>query len=124
MAGMFEPLGSQFYTGKYYDSFPTLDTAPMGVKFRYEKASDQAATYSQPIRNLVTRKKTLTISTTAPISWKVGAYVLTQDGRMWTIMEWTEDTPVNPQSAFFLKRKMETAALSLVEADNPLGLKV
>ena len=124
MSGMFEPIGSQFYTGKYYDSFPTLDTAPMGVKFRYEKAGDQASSYAQPIRNLVTRKKTINISTTAPISWKVGGYVLTQDSRLWVIAEWTEDTPVNPQSAFFLKRKMETAMLSLVEADNPLGLKV
>lgn len=122
MSGMFEPRGNQFYTAKYYAVFPTLENKIEGVKFTYEKAGDEAATFSQPIRNLVTRKKTLSISTSAPIKWKVGAYVLTQDGRMWTISDWTEDTPVNPQSAFFFKRKMETATLSLVEVDNPLGL--
>ena len=35
-----------------------------------------------------------------------------------------EDTSINPQAAYFFKRKMETATLSLTEVDNPLGLTV
>lgn len=124
MAGMFEPRGSQFYNAKYYETNPTLENHVDGIKFTYEKASDERSSLTEPIRNLVTRKKTLAIATTAPIKWKVGAYVLTQDARLWVISDWTEDTPVNPQSAFFFKRKMETATLSLTEVDNPLRLTV
>ena len=124
MAGMFEPRGSQFYNAKYYESNPTLDNAIGGIKFTYEKAGDERASFSEPIRNLVTRKKTLVIATTAPIKWKVGGYVLTQDARLWVISDWSEDTPVNPQSAFFFKRRMETATISLTEVDNPLKLTV
>ena len=124
MAGMFEPRGDQFYTAKYYTSYPTLENVVTGVKFNYEKAGNEMASFAQPIRNLVTNEKRLTISTTAPIRWKVGAYVLTQDARLWVISNWMEDTTINPQAAFFFKRKMETATLSLTEVDNPLGLTV
>lgn len=124
MSGMFEPRGAQFYTGKYYEIYPTLQNVANGVKFNYEKAGNQSSSYAQPIRNLITREKNLTISTTAVISWKVGAYVLTQDGRLWTISDWSEDTSINPQAAFFFSRRLETAVLSLTEVDNPLGLTV
>ena len=121
---MFEPRGAQFYTAVYYEYFPTLENSVTGTKFNYEKAGDEASSFAQPIRNLVTREKRLTISTTAPMKWRVGAYVLTQDGRFWTIENWSEDTTINPQAAFFFKRRMETATLSLTEVDNPLGLTV
>lgn len=124
MSGMFEPRCAQFYTGMYYEYYPTLENRLTGIKFNYEKAGDERGTFSQPIRNLVTREKKLVISTTAPMKWKVGAYVLTQDGRLWVIEDWMEDTSINPQAAYFFKRKMETATLSLTEVDNPLGLTV
>ncbi len=124
MSGMFEPRCAQFYTGIYYKYAPTLENRQEGVKFNYEKAGNEMSTFAQPIRNLVTNEKRLVISTTAPIKWKVGAYVLTQDGRMWSIMDWAEDTTINPQAAFFFKRKMETSTLTLIEVDNPLELTV
>ena len=124
MSGMFEPRGVQFYTGMYYNYYPTLENRLTGIKFNYEKAGDERGTFSQPIRNLVTREKKLVISTTAPLKWKVGAYVLTQDSRLWVIEDWMEDTAINPQAAYFFKRKMETATLTLTEVDNPLELTV
>ena len=124
MAGLFEPRGTQFYTGMYYEKKPTIENREQGVKFNYERISDKAASYEQPIRNLLTRKKTLTISTTAPIRWKVGGYVLTQSGQMWVVQDLSEDEPINPQVAYFLRRNLESAKLTLVEVDNPLGLTV
>lgn len=124
MAGLFEPRGTQFYTGMYYPQRPTLQNREKGEKFNYEKVSDETANYSQPIRNLVTKQKRLSISTTAPIKWKVGGYVLTQSGQMWVIESWGEDEPINPQVAYFLRRNLESAMINLVEVDNPLGLTV
>lgn len=124
MAGLFEPRGTQFYNAKYYERKPTIENRESGVFFTYEKASDESNSFSQPLQNLVTRQKTLAISTTAPIKWRTGSYVLTQDGRMWSITDWSEDEPINPQVAFFLKRNLESTRLSLIEVDNPLGLTV
>ena len=124
MAGLFEARGTQFYNGKYYESYPTIENAETGIFFTYERYEDERNNFTQPINNLVTREKRLSICTTSPICWRVGAYVLTQDGRMWTIEDWREDPVINPQAAFFIKRNLECAVLSLVEVDNPLGLRV
>lgn len=124
MSGLFEPRGTQFYSARYYSKYPTIENRENGVFFTYEKSTDERNEYAQPLRNLVTNEKTLTISTTAPIKWRVGAYVLTQDGRLWVINTWTEDEPINPQVALFLRRNLESSQLSLTEVDNPLGLTV
>ncbi|MBQ9115634.1 MAG: hypothetical protein IJY04_01280 [Clostridia bacterium] len=124
MSGLFEPRGTQFYNGKYFEKYPTIENAEKGIRFTYERISDERSAFSFPVRNLVSREKKTGISTTAPIKWRVGSYILTQDGRLWVIENWSEDEPINPQTAFFLRRNLESTAIFLTEVDNPLRLTV
>lgn len=124
MAGLFEARGTQFYNARYFCEYPTIENRAASQRFTYERYGDERNGFTQPVTNLVTREKRIEICTTSPIKWKVGAYVLTQDGRMWVIENWREDPVINPQAAFFIKKNLECAVLSLVEVDNPLGLTV
>lgn len=121
---MFEPLTTEFYSAKYYDRHPTIENSEQGVYFRYEKVTERSKAYSQPINNLITKEGRFTISTTYDIPFKLGAYILTQEGRMYTIADFTTGQVQNEQRAFFFNAINNFTMLSLVECANPLGLRV
>lgn len=121
---MFEPLTSEFYSAKYYERHPTIENAEQGVYFRYEKVTERSKAFSQPINNLITREGRVTISTTYDIPFRIGGYILTQEGRMYTINDFTTGQVQNEQRAFFFRAVDDLTVLSLVECANPLGLTV
>lgn len=121
---MFEPLTSEFYSAKYYERHPTIENAESGIYFRYEKITERRKEFTQPINNLITKEGRLTISTTYDLNVKVGGYVLTQEGRMYTIADFTTGQVQNEQRAFFFNAVEDLTVLSLVECANPLRLRV
>lgn len=121
---MFEPLTSEFYSAKYFEKFPTLENSETGIYFRYEKVTDRRKSYSQPINNLIAKEGRLTISTTYDLRVKVGGYVLTQEGRMYTVSDFTTGQVHNEQRALFLNAIEDLTVLSLVECSNPLRLTI
>lgn len=121
---MFEPLTQQFYSGKYYSEYPTLENSAEGFPFRFEHINERRRSYAQPINNLLSKEGRHNIATTATLHFEIGGYVLTQDGKMYSIEEIAEDDDINPQTAFFFSDTHHTKVLSLVECDNPLELTV
>jgi hypothetical protein len=121
---MFEPLTSEFYSAKYFDRYPTIENAAKGIYFRYEKITERRKEFSQPINNLIAQEGRLTISTTYDLRVKVGGYVLTQEGRIYAISDFTTGQVQNEQRAFFFNAVEDLTVLSLVECENPLRLKV
>lgn len=121
---MFEPLTTEFFSAKYYKKHPTIQNAEQGVYFRYECITERSKRFSQPINNLIAKEGRYTIATNYSIPFKEGGYILTQDGRMYTIESFTAGQAQNEHRALFFKPLENLTVLSLVECANPLGLTV
>lgn len=121
---MFEPLTNMFRTGIYYDKYPAIGDTDTGKRFRYDELTERRRAYSQPIMNLLSREGRYTIITTSLIDFKVGEYVLLQNGIMYTIQETASEEDINPQMSYFFNIQEKHTALSLIEVSNPLRLQV
>lgn len=120
---MFEPLNNMFRSGTYFSKRPTINSPEPGQHFRYDELSERRKAYSQPIMNLLAREGRYNIITTSLIDFKVGEYVLLQNGVMYTIEETASEEDINPQMSYFFKTQSKHTVLSLIEVSNPLRLQ-
>ena len=109
--------------GAYYSRRP-LTTSDVAEGINYKPLDPSTRRYGSVISNLKKDEQLFTIQTITQCKYKVGGYIVTQDGTMWQIAEIRSKADEGNVEALRLFR--ETAktvhVLSLIEVDNPLGL--
>ena len=121
MFGVLTNQGDQYYEGTYYRKKTDVE----GKYFRYEWLESQRRSYGQIINNLIAIQGRSVIKTNWDLDWIVKGFIVTKDGKRWTIVDITKmEQEVNPQTRYWLTHNADTDyVISLVEVDNEKGLK-
>lgn len=112
-------------TGTYYNRRPKT-TADVGISFSYDIVDVSDRNYSKLLDNLQTEQVMQTIKTNDLCGFKTKGYVVTQDGRFWTITGIIERLVKreNKQALRVLRQTIETEyVIRLLQVDNPKELK-
>ena len=112
-------------TGTYYKRRPKT-TADEGISFSYDIVDESDRNYSKLLDNLKTEQVMQTIKTNDLCGFKTKGYVVTQDGRFWTITGIITRLVKreNKQALRVLKQTIETEyVIRLLQVDNPMELK-
>lgn len=112
-------------TGTYYNRRPKT-TADVGISFSYDIVDESDRNYSKLLDNLQTEQVMQTIKTNDLCGFKTKGYVVTQDGRFWTITGIIERLVKreNKQALRVLRQTIETEyVIRLLQVDNPMELK-
>lgn len=112
-------------TGTYYNRRPKT-TADVGISFSYDIVDESDRNYSKLLDNLQTEQVMQTIKTNDLCGFKTKGYVVTQDGRFWTITGIIKRLVKheNKQALRVLRQTIETEyIIRLLQVDNPMELK-
>ena len=111
-------------TGAYYLRRP-LTTNDVAETFNYKPIDPRAKRYGQIISNLKTDEQSFSIETNTQCKFKIGGYIITQDGGMWQITETLTKTQEDIEALRLFKDNAKTVnIIRLIAVDNPLGLTV
>lgn len=91
--------------------------------FEYAEVDYPSKSFGEIINNLITTKQGLTIRTMWDCGYEVEGYIVTQDGRMWTI-EQIQVSHNNGEELRLLRHGVnDEFIIALVCVDNPMELK-
>lgn len=118
------PHAREVCKGTYYDALPKGKDVT-GQPFGYEYVDPTSWHYTQLFNNLkVSDATTAAIKSKTPLSWKVGGYVRTQDGRFYMIIAVQQDYNTAPRQAFriFGNPAGVEHVIRLTEKNEPWGI--
>jgi hypothetical protein len=118
------PHAREVCKGTYYETIPK-DATVTGQPFGYEYVDPTSWHYSQLFANVkLSDAATAAIKSKTPLSWKVGAYVRTQDGRFYSILSVQQDFNAAPRQALriFGKPAGVEYVVRLSEKSEPWGI--
>ena len=116
---------TDFLSGTYYERKPKKP-GDNPVFFEYEMLDERSRAYSLIMGGLHADAVTCAIKTDYDLKWKIGSFVVTQDGEFWTISEVrkTIQIPENREALRVVKQSNNTEyAIRLVICDNPWNWK-
>lgn len=117
-----KPKKEQYMTATFYPRKPLL-TSDYGVKFRYKKVDPRRHTFDQPLQNLYTEGSVTAIRTNAALPFVVGAYVVLQDGVLFTITEIETHEDNSAVHLMFKNCIDDEIVLRLLEVENENDLE-
>lgn len=118
---LLQKRAEQTLTGTYYEEQPQ-SPADGGVTFQYEYVNPSSWTFRRLFGNVVGNQFSITaIKTVSPLAWRVSSYVVTQDGRLYSILQVERDlASVGKQAQrFFCDPAGVSYVLRLMEVENP-----
>ena len=122
----------QTQAARYYRVLPTPQAKDVPSHeqdpqpFEYEALDPTEWHYRQLLQNLIDKEAaSFTIKTKTRLLWRVGAQIVTMDGRLYKIISVTEDVSASSRQArrMFAVPLGTEYVLRLVEVENPWGVR-
>lgn len=111
----------QTLTGTFYEHRP-LTPSDGGISFPYEFVSPASWTFRRLFGNVVGNQFSITaIKTVSSLPWRVSSFIVTQDGRLYSVLQIERDhANVGKQALrLFSDAAGITYVLRLMEIENP-----
>lgn len=118
---LLQKRAEQTLTGTFYEARPQTPEDG-GAAFHYEYVNPSSWTFRRLFGNVVGNQFSLTaVKTVTPLPWRVSSFVLTQDGRLYSILQVERDlASVGKQAQrFFCDPAGVSYVLRLMEVENP-----
>lgn len=116
---------NQFFSGTYYAIMPQTPN-DSGIPFHYDMMDPASWSYRKAFGNVMSNDaRDTAIKSRDAFSWKVGAYVCLQDGKLYTILAVQQDyASINKEvyRTLSIPAGIEYA-VRLSEVDNPWGIR-
>lgn len=118
---LLQKRAEQTLTGTFYETRPQTPT-DSGAMFRYEYVNPSSWTFRRLFGNVVGNQFSLTaIKTVTPLPWRVSSFVVTHDGRLYSVLQVERDlSSVGKQAQrLFCDPAGVSYVLRLMEVENP-----
>lgn len=121
---LLQKRAEQTLTGTFYERRPETPTDG-GAPFQYEYVNPSSWTFRRLFGNVVGNQFSVTaVKTVSPLYWRVSSFIVTQDGRLYTILQVERDLAGAGKQAqrLFCDPAGVSYVLRLAEVENPWGI--
>lgn len=118
---LLQKRAEQTLTGTYYEERPTTPQDG-GTSFRYEYIDPSTWAFRRVFGNVIgSEYSNAAIRTVAALPWKVDGFIVTQDGKLYTIVQVEKDPSAVGKQAqrLWVAPAGITYAIRMIEVDNP-----